>query len=150
MRPALSNWAMPSLIIIPWKPVWPDSRLLITNINGTEENKSGKILLSVFLWIKCCKNGQLGTRHHCRDNVTIFSGPKTVKWDLTRCGYSTYLDTEAFFPSFFLSLKLPYIVALSLSRSWTIVPCWCQLSWYCERNPNLTLEFWVPCCESFL
>ena len=90
-------------------------------------------MTSVFLllwWMttlnKCGKlKGQFkraGTRQHCRNNVTMFSGPKK-SW-LLRYIYAISLNTKALpFFVFVLSLMLYYVVALPLSPSLKIVAC---------------------------
>ena len=57
---------------------------------------------------------ELGTRQHCRDNVTMFSGQIIVYYCVyIRCGWLLHLDTEAIqFLYFVLSLKLYYAVTL--------------------------------------
>ena len=65
---------------------------------------------------------ELGTRQHCRDNVTMFSGHKLVSYCITVCLYSRAFH----FSYFFGSLKLCYVVALSFCRCWEankIVAC---------------------------
>ena len=62
---------------------------------------------------------ELGTRQHCRNNVTMFSGQKMVDY----CRMSK-VDVDSPFRHqglnvfrFFLFLVLYYVVALSLSQS---------------------------------
>ena len=63
---------------------------------------------------------QYGTRQYCRDNVTIFSGHKVVRYCnitifvvATPCTVDT--ETYTYFSNLFWSLGLYHVVALSLS-----------------------------------
>ena len=62
---------------------------------------------------------ELGTRQHCRDNVTMFSGYKVVSFCHITIYYLFHTETLTFFFKF-LSLKLYYVVfheSIQLSRA---------------------------------
>ena len=69
--------------------------------------------------------GELGMRQYCPDNVTMFSGHIVRYCNITIFAVATqsrHRDLNSFW-NFYWSLRLFYIVALSLSRSYTIVAC---------------------------
>ena len=68
-------------------------------------------------WIANIYPAELGTRLHCRDNVTKFLGHNIVDYCILSL-WLLHLDTETLknIFIFFLSLKFHYVVALSLSR----------------------------------
>ena len=69
---------------------------------------------------------ELGTRQHCRDNMTMFSGVKVVGYCIITISVVAtpfrHRDLNILL-NFFFSLKIFYIFALSLSRSLNIVGC---------------------------
>ena len=86
--------------------------LCLENWNDELEEEIGDTIILLF--------AELGTRPHCRDNVTMFSGLK-VCWSLHYYYILVAIlhfdnDNLTFF-EFFMSLKLYYVIALSLLRS---------------------------------
>ena len=86
--------------------------LCLENWNDELEEEIGDTIILLF--------AELGTRQHCRDNVTMFSGLK-VCWSLHYYYILVailHFDTDNLtFFEFFMSLKLYYVIALSLLRS---------------------------------
>ena len=83
------------------------------------------ILIKKKICVLCLLPSELGTRQYCRDNVTMFSGHMVVSFcTINIFGVAIpfrHRDLNIF--RIFLSLRLFYIVALSLSRNYKIVAC---------------------------
>ena len=98
---------------------------------------------------KSVSTSELGTRQYCCDNETMFSGLKVVcycKYYYIWCCYFILTPRPNYISSFFWSLRLYYVVALSLSRSYKIVACPAlvniiELSGDAE-NPKWDVDIW--------
>ena len=73
----------------------------------------------------CCLYAELGTRLYCRDNLTMFSDHKVVCYCnitifIVASGFHIHILRRKYFSNFFWSLRLYYVVALSLSQSYIL------------------------------